>query len=237
MRPLLYIVLSIVWLLLPGMSRGQSYSYISDEVRYQEFLKGGDVTLNSPFIHENGIVFFYKGQAKTVVIAGDFNDWKPELLMEKHDNGIWTRTWEDRLLKGTYRYKLIIDDIWTADPYNTNFILDPSGQKVSTFTLEDDFIPNKKFPLLLSGSTWLFQFVDYEARQVALVGDFNNWDPYTNPLVYKGAGVFEIKVKLKPGIHTYCFVVDDEWIPDPNNLKQFADATGSIINVLKVEKK
>lgn len=235
MKPLLYGCVC-AGLLLPLAAGAQTRTYISDEVRYQEFLKSGDITLNSPFIHENGIVFFFKGEAKTVVVAGDFNDWRPELLMEKHENGIWTRTWDERLLKGTYRYKLIIDHFWMPDPFNTNYILDPSGQKVSTFTLEEDFIPNKKFPLHLQGQTWLFQFVDFNARHVALVGDFNNWDPYTHPMEYKGAGVYEARIKLKPGIHTYCFVVDDEWVPDPNNLRQFADATGAIINVLQAGK-
>ncbi len=230
--------ISVLLLILAGFSvnHAQTRSFVSDEVRYQEFLRSGDVSMNSPFIHENGIVFFFKGKARTVVVAGDFNGWVPELLMEKHENGIWTRTWEDRLDAGTYKYKLIIDDIWVEDPFNTNYITDSSGQRVSVFTLDEDFIPNKKYPLWLKGDTYLFQFKDIHASQVALVGDFNNWDPFSHPLKYMGAGVFEIKIRLKPGIHTYCFVVDDEWEPDPNNLRQFSDETGAIINVIDIKK-
>jgi hypothetical protein len=55
------------------------------------------------------------------------------------------------------------------------------------------------------------------ARTVALVGDFNEWDPGATRLAPVGDhGQWEATVPLAPGRHVYAFVVDGvEWRVDP----------------------
>jgi 1,4-alpha-glucan branching enzyme len=54
------------------------------------------------------------------------------------------------------------------------------------------------------------------ARRVAVVGDFNRWDPAATPLAPAGAGAWAVEVSLAPGRHAYAFVVDGErWVLDP----------------------
>ncbi|MGH7629580.1 MAG: isoamylase early set domain-containing protein [Gemmatimonadales bacterium] len=55
------------------------------------------------------------------------------------------------------------------------------------------------------------------ANNVALIGDFNNWDPAATPLRRAGrAGVWVVDVALAPGRHEYGFLIDGrEWRPDP----------------------
>ena len=55
------------------------------------------------------------------------------------------------------------------------------------------------------------------ARSVALVGDFNDWNPGATPLRSASAdGVWTIAVPLREGRHAYAFIVDgDEWRADP----------------------
>jgi 1,4-alpha-glucan branching enzyme len=53
------------------------------------------------------------------------------------------------------------------------------------------------------------------ARRVALVGDFNRWDPAATPLAGR-AGAWSVEVPLAPGRHAYAFVVDGgRWTLDP----------------------
>jgi hypothetical protein len=62
-----------------------------------------------------------------------------------------------------------------------------------------------------------FGFVAPNASSVALVGDFNDWDPRATPLraASKG-GVWSVEVPIQPGRHLYAFVVDGTvWRPDP----------------------
>ncbi len=62
-----------------------------------------------------------------------------------------------------------------------------------------------------------FVLVAPDARQVALVGDFNDWNAQATPLTpVRRGGVWTITVPLKPGRYNYNFVVDGtRWMPDP----------------------
>lgn len=53
--------------------------------------------------------------AKTVEIAGDFNQWIAEPMMKRSDEGLWQKIIP--ITEGTYRYKFIIDGEWQVDPY------------------------------------------------------------------------------------------------------------------------
>ena len=56
-----------------------------------------------------------------------------------------------------------------------------------------------------------FRLGDAEAREVALVGDFNGWRP-EHRLHRTAAGVWAVDVALEPGVYSYVFVVDGEAI-------------------------
>ena len=66
-------------------------------------------------------------RAKSVQIAGDFNNWQPEQTpMEKvGDSGVWQT--EMNLPTGRYRYRLVVDGQWQQDPYNELTELNPFG--------------------------------------------------------------------------------------------------------------
>jgi hypothetical protein len=54
------------------------------------------------------------------------------------------------------------------------------------------------------------------AKNVFLVGDFNNWNP-TLEKMDGSDGAFEVYLFLLPGSYRYKFVVDGEWVVDPDN--------------------
>jgi hypothetical protein len=54
-----------------------------------------------------------------------------------------------------------------------------------------------------------------KANRVALVGDFNNWDPTANALQRSASGMWEVTVPLVPGRHTYAYLVNDSLKLDP----------------------
>lgn len=82
----------------------------------------------SPRIVHGGVIFRVKAlHAKSVRIAGDFNNWTPESESEfgKDDAGVWSKMLH--LNPGLYQYKLIIDDKWTTDPTNPIKVQSPFG--------------------------------------------------------------------------------------------------------------
>ena len=60
-----------------------------------------------------------------------------------------------------------------------------------------------------------FRLGDAEAREVALVGDFNGWHP-TNRLHQVQPGVWSLDVALAPGVYHYVFMIAGKaWRLDP----------------------
>ena len=61
-----------------------------------------------------------------------------------------------------------------------------------------------------------FMFVAPTATRVALVGEFNDWDPMATPMSRTGGGAWHVALPLARGRHVYAFVVDgSSWVADP----------------------
>jgi len=67
-------------------------------------------------------------RAKSVQIAGDFNDWQPAKnpMQRIGDSGVWQT--QMKLPRGKYRYRLVVDGQWQQDPYNKIAELNPFGE-------------------------------------------------------------------------------------------------------------
>lgn len=134
--------------------------------------------------------------AKSVQLAGSFNQWRAfELKMSKTNTG-WELPYT--LGKGNYEFKFLVDGKWVnAD---SNYIRD--NEPGSIFVID----PNYTFRLK--------NFAD--AKKVYIAGDFNNWSPNAFPMTKKD-GEWVQDLHLTKGKHLYKFVVDDKWIIDPDN--------------------
>ena len=62
----------------------------------------------------------------------------------------------------------------------------------------------------------VLELVNPAASQVFVAGSFNNWQPEQTPLAAAGNGRWAGDLKVAPGRHEYLFVVDGQWLPDPN---------------------
>lgn len=96
--------------------------------------------------------------------------------------------------------------------------------------------PAAAMPAGFSGPTEIVRFVvdAPEARSVALVGDFNGWDPAATPLQRVG-GRWMVALPLPRGRHVYGFVVDgSNWVPDPAAPRDPGDDFGGTNSVVFV---
>lgn len=73
-----------------------------------------------------------------------------------------------------------------------------------------------------------------EAESVAVVGDFNDWDPRAHPLRRDGEGWWTLRATLDPGTYQYAYTVDGEWITPPEALITVDDGFGGRNGVLEV---
>ena len=67
-----------------------------------------------------------------------------------------------------------------------------------------------------------------------LAGSFNGWKPEATPLIPRGGGQWSGDLVVKPGRHEYLFVVDGQWLPDPNAKETVSNPFGGLNSVLIV---
>jgi hypothetical protein len=74
------------------------------------------------------------------------------------------------------------------------------------------------------------------SSRVAVVGDFNDWDPAATPLHPSGdGGTWVVELRLKPGRYHYTFLIDGRrWARDPSEPPAAGSDFGAPVSVLTV---
>jgi len=190
--------------------------YLPDGIYNYKFIVDGDWILDpsNPEVRSDGAghknsflsigepyVFTTTGyrNANEIILTGSFNNWNEgELKLKRYPNE-WKA--EFPIKPGNYEYKFIIDGTWFYDKKNPHTIGN-GDYKNSVLVVE----PNHRF--ILEG----FE----NASSVLLSGTFNDWseDGYT---MKKEGDNWVMDVYLAKGKTRYKFIVDGEWIRDPEN--------------------
>jgi 1,4-alpha-glucan branching enzyme len=169
--------------------------------------------------YEDGITHFYLPgfkNSKKVYLAGSFNNWSTdETPMELTDSG-WIAS--VKLQPGKYHYKFISDGKWMTDPNN----------KLS----EDDGYGNINSYAFCYNYSFRLQG-HLNAKKVAVAGSFNNWDRNELPMT-KASDGWILPLYLNQGTYTYKFIVDNEWITDPENKVTRNDGSGNNNSVIGI---
>lgn len=219
-------------------------------------LLAGPAGAAAPVKGEGGIVFTYRApDAAAVFLAGDFNGWNATASpLAKGTGGLWSRA--EALAAGVYEYKFIVDGAWVEDPDNPERKSDPFGGSNSMLTVAaDGSVAGKaaaaapvagKTPAKPAGDVKagapravdggvLFTFKDSGAGQVFVAGSFNGWNAADKALTSDGKGTWSVVVPLDAGSHQYKFVVDGNWITDPENGSTESDGYGGMNSLVVVD--
>jgi 1,4-alpha-glucan branching enzyme len=183
----------------------------------------GNVTPPTPVAGTESVTLtFLDAQAKTVHVAGDFNQWldnvdgkvtgKSEWLMQSDGAGKWKFVVTQP--PGHYKFKYAIDggERWSQDP---NYPVSSDGNSILEI----------EAPGTTTGTP--FTYADPAAKAVFIAGQFNNWSPTANPLKKNETGIWTVTIPLKAGKQAYKFVVDGDWRVDPKNPDVVDDADGN----------
>jgi hypothetical protein len=104
----------------------------------------------------------------------------------------------------------------------------PAGQSVGT-VVEQAEGPTDSRPVRL-------RLAAPASSRVAVVGDFNDWDPAATPLRPAGDGnTWIVELRLKPGRYHYTFLIDGRrWARDPSEPPAAESDFGAPVSVLTV---
>ena len=78
------------------------------------------------------------------------------------------------------------------------------------------------------------ELVKPEAQHVFVAGSFNGWNPANTPLTRVSEGKWVGELTGISGRHEYLFVVDGQWLPDPNAKESVQNPFGGRNSVLVV---
>jgi len=79
-----------------------------------------------------------------------------------------------------------------------------------------------------------FLFESSDAKEVILVGNFNNWNARKHPMKSNENGMWNKSVVIPPGRYEYKFLVDRQWEEDPQNDQTCLNCFGTYNNVFNL---
>ncbi len=196
-----------LWYLPVWLNDGtHTYKFIADNVWMADPLNphrmpDGHGDFNSIIAIGDSVHFQLEGfpHAKSVILSGSFNNWNTsEIKMTKSGNS-WGCSYV--LGSGNHEYKFIVDGEWINDPKNS-------------MTKTSNGITNS---LLILNPNHTFTFnKNSEAKKVIVTGTFNNWEQESFEMIKK-ENHWEISLSLPKGKVLYKYIVDGDWILDPEN--------------------
>jgi CubicO group peptidase (beta-lactamase class C family) len=153
------------------------------------------------------------------------------------DNQLWIR-----LGPGQHKFLPLSETEFYDEEYpDVRLIINKDAQgEVSSVILKNagpkDLTARKiKLPAPSTKGNTTFRLKGFpDAQIVVLAGSFNNWNT-TQTLFAREGQEWVGRIDLAPGKYAYKFVVDGEWMVDPNNPVTEDDGSGNINSVLVVK--
>jgi hypothetical protein len=168
--------------------------------------------------------------ARSVGVRFEHESWAILHLYEVNEKGLFVLGYPlpEGLL--SLRYRIIVDGLSMTDPMNETTSVDELGNVFSVFTLDKE--PSRPIvnPRAEKDGAITFTFHGTPGRRVALVGDFNNWDPFMTPLKETAPGVFSVTVRVPAGGHWYYFMTEGRRVLDGFNARTGTDPDGDAVS-------
>lgn len=178
------------------------------------------------------VIFSYKPMTPVRFVGARFANENYSVLhiYSRNENGVFVLDYP--LSEGIreLRYRMVVDGLWMNDPANPDTELDPLGNVISLYTLKAEPSFAVLNPQTGSDGRVTFEFHGRPGQRVSIMGDFNDWDPFTDPLSDVRPGIFRITLRVLSGRHFYVFFTEGRKTLDPYNSETGTDPDGNPVN-------
>jgi hypothetical protein len=200
-------------------------------IRVQSVTKAGP-----PQYLERQVLFSYQSARPVMLVGARFEHEHYQVFHPyfKNENGIFLLLLDipdgvDRLV-----YRISADGLWQPDPSNPESEQDSLGVGFSVFSLAGAPEKPLQSPVIQVGDEVTFWYHSAPGRFVSVIGEFNHWDPYWEPMAEVRSGLYKATIRLPAGRHYYVFSVDGERVPDPRNVETATDREGFLVSTFQL---
>jgi hypothetical protein len=194
-------------------------------------------TAQPPTLVSDVVLFSYKPVDEVTRYVGarfENEDYAVLHPFTRNKSGIFVLDWVLPEKLASIRYRIVVDGLWMSDPSNPEKELDGLGNEISIFSIDKEPVRAIVNPKSGTDGTLTFVYIGTAGRQVSISGDFNNWDPFADPLKESEPGVYTIGIRVRPGSHYYCFFTNGTRIIDPLNPGVAKDPAGNTVSYFSV---
>jgi hypothetical protein len=186
----------------------------------------------APRLVDDVLVLSYKPQRPARFVGARFahESWKEIHRYSLNDNDVFVLDYPVPEGVREIRYRIVVDGLWMRDPSNPSMETDPQGTELSVFNLESEPFRPIVNPRRESNGSLTLTFRGEPGKRVTIAGDFNNWDPFMDPLVETTPGVYRITVRVLAGQHWYVFLSEGRRILDMYNAETGVDPDGYTVS-------
>jgi 1,4-alpha-glucan branching enzyme len=157
-------------------------------------------------------------------------DWEVLHPYSRNENGVFVLDYAVPEGVREIRYRVEVDGLWMSDPTSARTETDAQGNRMSVFTLDREPPRTIANPKREPGGAVSFTFRGAPGKRVTIMGDFNGWDPFANPLAESEPGTYRIALRVRPGSHWYVFYSAGRRILDAYNTETGTDPDGSTVS-------
>lgn len=130
------------------------------------------------------------------------------------------------------KYRLIVDGLWTSDPWNPPSRMDGgTGLSYSVVSLP----PSAGQELSPDDAGVLtFSYETAPGESVSVAGSFNNWDPFMYEMREESPGRYVLTLSLPPGTYRYVFYHRGERVLDKRNPRKVFASDNTVASEVTV---
>ncbi len=209
-----------------------AYGFEKPEFNVHLEIKSIESSRGPYFIADNLILTYQEDHPLRFVGAVFEHEMDREIMLHRYmrnENGVFVLVYPIKREIGTdtLRYRIVVDGLWMTDPMNPMSEKDINGIPRSVTAVPSRLREIRDSPATLPDGRVRFLYRGPSGRNVYLVGDFNDWDPFMHKMKeLQENGTYEIVLRLLPGDHYYYFLSDGLRVLDPLNPRQAADYEG-----------
>lgn len=150
---------------------------------------------------------------------------KPAKAPAAVDSGVLFYAYEIPRGMERLEYRLVIDGLWTADPWNPSRRIDPAGGAARSVVVLP-VRPEAPVAPDLDAGALRFDYAGPRGEAVTVAGTFNGWDPFMYEMPEVAPGRYALTLPLPPGTYRYAFFVRGDRVLDPANPRKVYAADG-----------